>query len=133
VDRAAGRLSGHRDAARARQVLLLCDPANGSVLETVLRVRMALAGLSGFASQYEVTGPRGQPVFRVDFCAEAVRLEIETDGARWHPDPPRDQARDHALAARGWRVLRFTWAQVVYEPELLLELIREALECRAAA
>jgi len=133
VDRAAGRLSGHRDAARARQVLLLCDPANGSVLETVLRVRMALAGLSGFTSQYEVTGPRGQPVFRVDFCAEAVRLVIETDGARWHPDPPRDQARDNALAARGWRVLRFTWAQVVDEPQLVLELIREALECRAAA
>ncbi len=69
----AGRLSGHRDAARARQVLLLCDPANGSVLETVLRVRMALAGLSGFTSQYEVTGPRGQLVFRVDFCPDFRR------------------------------------------------------------
>jgi len=60
-------------------------------------------------------------------------LVIETDGARWHPDPPRDQARDNALAARGWRVLRFTWAEVVHEPELVLELLREALECRAAA
>lgn len=132
VNRAAGRLAGHRDAARARRVLLLCDPASGSVLESVLRVRMVLAGITSFASQYDIAGRRGQPVLRVDFCAEEVRLLIETDGARWHPDPPRDQARDNTLAARGWRVQRFTWSQVVHEPELVLELIREALEWRTA-
>jgi very-short-patch-repair endonuclease len=52
---------------------------------------------------------------------------VETDGSRWHPDPVRDQGLDNRLAAAGWRVLRFTWAQVVHDPAAVLALIRAAL------
>jgi very-short-patch-repair endonuclease len=109
----AQRLQGVAGIDRARQVLALCDPAAGSVLESVLRVRMGLAGITGF---------RTQAVLRT-----SPALIVEVDGARWHVDVDRDQARDNALAALGWRVLRFSWSQVVHEPEQVLDTLRAAL------
>lgn len=125
---AAARLPGVRAAAQARRVFDLCDPLSGSVLESVLRVRMAVAGISGWRSQVLLRDLPGQHL-RVDFCFEQHGLVVEVDGQRWHQDPARDQARDNALAALGWRVLRFTWAQVVHEPEQVLEQLQSALAC----
>ena len=47
---AAARPPGVRDAQRVRRALDLCDPESGSVLESVLRVRMQRDGISGFAT-----------------------------------------------------------------------------------
>lgn len=122
---AVGRLPGVRAAARARRVVDGCDPECGSVLESVQRVRMVLAGIDGFATQVVL---RTAPVLRVDFCFAAARLVVEVDGARWHPDPRRDQERDNALAALGWRVLRFTWHEVVHDSARVLAVVRTALD-----
>ncbi len=121
---AVARLPGRRAAARARRVVEGCDPECGSVLESVQRVRMVLAGLGGFATQVVL---RSAPVLRVDFCFAAARLVVEVDGARWHPDPARDQHRDNELAALGWRVLRFTWSEVVHDSARVLATVRAAL------
>jgi very-short-patch-repair endonuclease len=118
------RLPGRREAARARRVVDGCDPESGSVLESVQRVRMALAGLDGFATQVVL---RAEPVLRVDFCFAAERLVVEVDGARWHPDPARDRRRDNDLAALGWRVLRFTWSEVVHDSAGVLAAVEAAL------
>lgn len=123
--RAAGRLPGVRAVRQLRQVLELCDPLSGSVLESVLRVRLVLAGINGFTTQAVLETVPQQ--VRVDFCFPGARLVIETDGARWHTDVVRDQARDNRLAVLGWRVLRVTWAQVLHEPEQVLADIRTAL------
>src|SRR3954454_15699503 len=48
---ASRSLPGRRDAERIRKVLDLCDPESGSVLESVLRVRMVLDGIDGFSTQ----------------------------------------------------------------------------------
>lgn len=122
--RAAARLPGTAGAARVRRVLELCDPRSGSVLESVLRVRMVLAGIGGFETQVVL---RERPALRVDFCFADARLVVEVDGARWHPEPAVDRARDNALAVLGWRVLRLSWAQVVHEPEQVLAEVRAAL------
>ncbi len=122
-----GRLGGRRDAARLVAVLDLCDPDSGSVLESVLRVRMVQAGLSGFTTQrLLVPGDGGAPL-RVDFCFEAERLVVEADGARWHQDTERDRGRDNAAAVLGWRVLRLTWAEVVHDWPGVLRQLRAAL------
>lgn len=118
-----------RGSARIRRVLAFCDPRSGSVLESVLRVRMQLAGVEGWASQVVL---RLAPELRVDFCFPLRALVLEVDGARWHQDPARDRNRDNALAVLGWRVLRFTWADVVYEPERVVRQIAAALACQAA-
>lgn len=123
---ALARLRGVREARRVREVLDHCDPLSGSVLETVLRVRMLLAGITGFTSQRVLRDVPGAQL-RVDFCFVDQGLVVEVDGVRWHQDPARDRLRDNALAGLGWRVLRFTWSEVVHEPERVLDEIRAAL------
>ncbi len=128
---AVAALPGRREAAKARRALELCDAASGSVLESVLRVRMLQADIGGFTCQRVLTGHDGRYVLRVDFCFEAARLVVEADGARWHQDGLLDRGTDNELAAAGWRVLRFTWAEVLHESERVLALIRAA--CGAPA
>jgi hypothetical protein len=57
--------------------------------------------------------------FRVDFYWPHARLVAETDGWRFHRTRAAfeaDRARDQALTAAGFRVLRFTHRQVVDGP-----------------
>ncbi|MCV2489578.1 DUF559 domain-containing protein [Geodermatophilus sp. YIM 151500] len=61
----------------------------------------------------------GGVVFRLDRAWPEVKLAVELDGARHHTSPEdrrRDLARDAALAAAGWVVLRFTYADVRRDP-----------------
>lgn len=63
-----------------------------------------------------------------------VKLAIELDGAKHHTSPEdrqRDLARDTALAALGWVVLRFTFADVRNNPGLLRAKILAAYRTRA--
>jgi very-short-patch-repair endonuclease len=124
---AARRLRGHRHAGRLRRALQLCDPESGSVLESALRVEMVEGGLVGFTTQQVARDAAGRYLLRVDFCFEEQRLVIEADGSRWHPDPQRDRVLDNRLVAAGWRVLRFTWSEVVHDPAGVLVLVRAAL------
>jgi very-short-patch-repair endonuclease len=89
---------------------------------------MVLAGCTGLATQVVIQDLRGAHL-RVDFCFAAAGLVVEVDGARWHPDPARDQARDNDLAMLGWRVLRFGWAEVVHQHESVVRQVQAALAC----
>jgi very-short-patch-repair endonuclease len=65
--------------------------------------------------------------FRVDFLWPEFRLIVETDGLRYHRTPSqqaKDRIRDQALVATGFIVLRFTHAQVVYDPNHVVETLR---------
>ncbi len=128
LQRAAERLPGVREASRCRRALELCAPASGSVLESVLRVLMLRSGISGVESQVVIRNGPGQHL-RVDFCFRTAGLIVEVDGQRWHPDPHRDRHRDNVLASLGWRVLRYTWSEVMHEQDRVLAEIRTALEC----
>ena len=68
--------------------------------------------------------------FRVDFVWAGLRLVVETDGLRYHrtvTQQAKDRARDQALVSVGFTVLRFTHAQVVYEPEQVVGILRTVL------
>ena len=127
LQQAATRLRGRRRAGRLRRALELCDPESGSVLESVLRVRLVEDGLVGWSTQVVLRDADGRYIRRVDFCFDRHRLVVETDGARWHTDSARDRAGDNRVAAAGWRVLRFSWAEVVHDPSAVLALVRAAL------
>lgn len=126
LEEAVARLPGLRQARHARRAVGLSDVRAASVLESVHRVQMVLAGIDGFEPQVTL---RARPALRVDFCFRVAGVVVEVDGAKWHQDPARDQSRDNALSAMGWRVLRYTWAEVVHDSERVLQEIRAALAC----
>jgi very-short-patch-repair endonuclease len=58
--------------------------------------------------------------YRVDFHWPTLDLVVEADSGRFHrtaAQQTRDREKDQALACRGLTVLRFTHAQVVYDPD----------------
>ncbi|RZU34430.1 uncharacterized protein DUF559 [Blastococcus saxobsidens] len=62
-------------------------------------------------------------------------LAVELDGAKHHTSPEdrqRDLARDRELAALGWVVLRFTYADVIRDPEGVRARILEVYRARVA-
>lgn len=72
------------------------------------------AGLPKPKTQRIVSG------FKVDFYWPELGLVVETDGLRYHRTPAqqaRDRVRDQAHTVAGLTPLRFTRAQVRYEPE----------------
>jgi very-short-patch-repair endonuclease len=65
--------------------------------------------------------------FKVDFFWPAIGLVVETDGLRYHrtaAQQTRDRIRDQAHAAAGLTPLRFTHAQVRYEPRYVARTLR---------
>ena len=122
----------HPRSARLRRLLHLVDDQSGSVLESVLRLLLLQHGYSPL-SQFTVM--RGRLfVGRFDFCLEAARVIIECDGRRWH-DPEdvreKDRQKTNALTRLGWRVLRFTWDEVLDSPAYVLACIEECVALAA--
>ena len=65
----------------------------------------------------------------VDAYWPAWNLVVELDSYEWHKTRAafeRDRGRDAVLAARGIRVMRFTWHQLKRQPELVAEAVRSA-------
>ena len=123
-----------RGSGRLAQAVALADPRAGSVLESALRVLLRQAGLPRPRPQWVVRSGDAF-VARVDFCWPSFRLIVETDGRRWHdPADARhlDRRRANACAASGWRILRFTWAEVMHEQEYVVATVRAALTGRRA-
>ncbi len=72
---------------------------------------------------------------RLDRAWPEVRLAVELDGARFHTSPEdrrRDLAKDAALAAAGWLVLRFTYADVLRDPDGVRARVLAVYRTRAA-
>lgn len=66
-----------------------------------------------------------------DAVFSAERLVIEGDGRAWHSDVQRfqrDRTRQNRLINAGWRVLRYTWADLTEDPAGVVRQIRQALE-----
>jgi hypothetical protein len=64
------------------------------------------------------------------------RLIVELDGNATHATRSAfesDRARDRALVAGGWRVMRITWRQLLDEPEALTRDLRASLAARPVA
>ncbi|SFT70007.1 Protein of unknown function [Geodermatophilus amargosae] len=83
--------------------------------------------------QYRLRLPDGG--IRLDRAWPEVKLAVELDGARHHTSPEdrrRDLARDTALAAHGWVVLRFTYADVRRDPDGVRRRVLEVYRMRAA-
>ena len=68
--------------------------------------------------------------WRLDFAYSGHKVLIEVDGRRYHAarrSQRNDMRRDNVMNVRGWTVLRFTWEDVVHDPQYVLDLVRQAL------
>ena len=60
-------------------------------------------------------------------------MVVEVDGYRWHSDPQtfrQDRHRDYELVVTGYLVLRLTHDEVMEDPALALEKIRDLVAFR---
>ena len=66
---------------------------------------------------------------RLDLAIEhdGVRLDIECDGAAFHTDYEKDAARDHAVQAEGWSVMRFSGRALSRDLDACVEEIVDRL------
>ena len=106
--------------APARRVLREVTPFADSGLESFVRVRLRSLGLT-VGAQAWILG------HRVDFLVERW-LVLQIDGGH-HVGPQRaaDIRHDALLATHGYRVLRFSYAQVVHEWPETQRLVMENL------
>lgn len=126
--------SGRGDA-RARTRLAEADGIAESILETAGRLALADADVELPVAQLEVRDNDGRIVARLDGGYPLRKLALEFDGRSVHSAPEavfRDRRRQNALEALGWRVLRFTWWDVVHDTGRFVATVRSAL-ARAAA
>lgn len=87
------------------------------------------AGLALPATRTRVNG------LRPDFFFSGLGLVVETDGLRYHRTPAQqtaDRVRDQTYVAAGLTPLRFTHAQVRFEPQHVEAVLRAVVERLAA-
>jgi hypothetical protein len=119
--RVVGRILDQRALGTARPDGLL-EPRMARLLKR--------AGLPPASFQYEIRDRRGRRLARVDFAYPEILLAIEVDGYEIHGSPgamAKDFVRQNGLVATQWRVLRFTWGQVVREPDMVAAAIADAI------
>jgi very-short-patch-repair endonuclease len=126
---AAGKWRG-KGAKEVRAVAALADPLCGSVLESLLRVLLVEAGLVPEKRQYTIRGEDGSFVAIVDFVWVRVRLIVEADGFEFHSersDYRKDRRKANAYCRLDWRLLRFSWEDVRFDPDYVVEAVRHEL------
>lgn len=126
IDAVVARANGRHGLGRLTAALAAYRPLpfTRSELERRFTELIRAAGLP----------PPSQNVYLHGFEVDAVwhdrRLIVELDGYESHRTRQafeRDRERDACLAEHGWRVLRFTWLQVVHEPETVVGALRRTL------
>jgi len=116
-------------SARVRQRIELLDGRAANAFESCARAILLEAGLLGFEPQVTIRH-RGTFVGRVDLAHRQLRVVIECDGFEHHGERDRwvqDILRHTSLMAAGWRPLRFTWEQVMFAPDWVLECVVETI------
>lgn len=102
-----------------------------SFLESMLRSLLLSAGVDGFEPQVLVD--TGGFRARVDLGHRPARVALEAEGYEFHGsagDFSADCRRYDELVAAGWLVLRFTYQQVIGDPEWVVATVRSAVAQR---
>lgn len=107
----------------ARWLVDLARHDAGSGIESIMRLRLHLLGIA-VDTQVEISG-----VGRVDFVVEG-RLIVEADGKGNHgasPERHRDLQRDAAASRLGYETLRFDYAMIMHDWDVVVTAILGAL------
>jgi very-short-patch-repair endonuclease len=113
--------------AQATRVVRFSDGNAESVLESMARVVFAEEGLE--PAQLQAAIPVFQDTVRVDFYWPKYRTIAEADGLAKYAKPEdlkKQFERDRKLRAAGYRVVHFTWDEIVGTPQYVVAQVREA-------
>ena len=80
--------------------------------------------------EVNITLEVGSKRYKPDFLWRPQRLILEADSRRFHETDIAfvdDRRREQQIQLAGWRVSRFTWEQVEFEPAALAETVRRLL------
>ncbi|MER7071844.1 DUF559 domain-containing protein [Terrabacter sp. NPDC000476] len=122
---------GPRQRARVLRIARQADARAANPFESVLRA-IAL-GVPGLTVEAQVRLRYDDLYARVDLADEALQIVIEADSHEFHAERrafDRDCRRYDELTVRDWIVLRFTWEQVMVEPDWVRRVLIAAVELR---
>jgi len=114
--------------ARARQVADLADASSESQMETRLRMLLVLAGLPRPQAQVPLYDHRGRLLRRPDLYYPEQRVGLEYDGGSHRDSLVEDNRRQNRLLSAGFRLLRFTAADVYNTPDAVVAQVGAALK-----
>lgn len=122
------RRRGFRQAA---ELIELVDGRAESPMESCTRLRCIDAGLPHPQPQLAVPTPDGER--RLDLGWPQYRIGLEYDSVAWHSGlhaAARDNARHNHLATQGWTIFYATALDVLQQPQLFTDPIRQAINQR---
>jgi len=118
---------GAKGVARLRRVVDLAEPKAESAMETRLRMLLELARLPRPEVQVSVHDDQGHFMGRPDLLYPVQCLAIEYDGGNHRDRLVDDNRRQNGLVGAGYRLLRFTAADVYGTPDSIVMQVRHSL------
>ena len=116
---------------KVARVLQHVDRGAANPFESVLRALCLQVEGLGVVTQHVI---KGRGFFaQVDLADQSLRIVIEAEGFDNHGTPPalrRDCRRYTGLGARGWVVLRFTWDEVMFDPDYCRRALQDVVDLR---
>jgi hypothetical protein len=109
-----------------KSLAMLAAPAE-SPMETRLRWLLIQAGLPRPQVQAELSDASARLLGRVDLYYPEARLAVEYDGGYHRERMVEDNRRQNLLISSGYRVLRFTAADIHNRTDVVIAQVRAAL------
>jgi hypothetical protein len=119
--------------AQVRRVLEHATPLAANPFESVLRAILVEAGID-VVPQWATT--IDGVTYHPDLADPLRALAIEANSWGFHAgkaEHDADCVRYNALVVAGWTVLRFTWEQVMFSPDVVVRTVRGAMALPVAA
>ncbi|MGJ0117780.1 DUF559 domain-containing protein [Williamsia sp. MIQD14] len=115
------RYPGRHGATLSERQLAAAAGGARSEAERMLLDLLRRFGIDGWVGNETVCG------YPVDVMFAAQKVIVEVDGFAFHSDAhafQHDRTRQNVLAANGWTILRFTWADLTERPHHVVAQIR---------
>jgi Protein of unknown function (DUF559) len=123
----AAEHDGSRGIRQFRRVVEMAEPATESPMESRFRMLLVMSGLPPPEVQASLHDQQGRFLGRADLFYPADRLILEYDGGTHRSSLTADNRRQNLLINAGFRILRFTAADVNGIPDLVVNQVRAAL------
>jgi hypothetical protein len=131
LTRYAEAATGRAGTGRLRSLAVFAAPAE-SPMETRLRWLLIQAGLPHPQVQKDLHDAKGRFIGRADLYYPAAKLVLEYDGGNHRERLVEDDRRQNLLINAGFKLLRFTAADIHNRQDVVEALVRGALSMPSA-